>query len=52
MNLIYHVILEDHVIIWSCDVNGRSHSMPVTIIPHLVAINIVVMEIRYFFFAA
>ena len=39
-----HVILQDHVIIWSCDFMGKSHSSKVIIQGEFVAIGIVVVE--------
>ena len=44
MVLVYHVILQDHVIKASCDCMGGSHSRHITILPCLVFKNIVVVE--------
>ena len=38
-----HMILRHHVIIWSCDFMGRSHSSPTG----LVAVGIVIVEICF-----
>ena len=45
--LVCHVILQDHVIIWSCDFMGTSHSSKVIIQGEFVAIGIVVVEICF-----
>ena len=44
----YHVILEDHMIKGLSDFMDGSLSRHVTILPSLVAINIVVVEILWF----
>ena len=46
--LVFHVILQDKMITWSCDFLSRSHSRLVIILPYFVAINIVVVEIQCF----
>ena len=45
MVLVYHLILQDHVIKGSCDFMGKSLSRYVTILPSLVAIGTEVMKI-------
>ena len=49
MVIVYHVILQDHVIKGSCDVMDRSPSRWVTILPSLVFINTLVLEIWFEF---
>ena len=36
VEVVHHVISQDHVIIWSCDFMGRSQSNEVTIPPSFV----------------
>ena len=45
MVLVCQVILKDHVIKRSCDFLARIQSRQVTILPNLVAMDIVVVEI-------
>ena len=45
MVLVYQVILQYHVITRSCAFIGENPSWKVTILPNLVAMNIVVVEI-------
>ena len=47
MNLVCHVILQDHVIKVSYDVMGGSPLWEVTILPSLVGIDTVVVEICF-----
>ena len=47
-NLVFHVILQDHVVKGSCDFMGESPSWQVTTLQNLVTIGIVVVEIEYF----
>ena len=45
MILVYHVISQDNVIIWSCDLMGRRRSRWVTILTIFVVIRIAVVGI-------
>ena len=45
MILVYHVISQDNVIIWSCELMGRRRSGWVTILTIFVVIRIAVMGI-------
>ena len=45
--LVFHVILQDHVIIPSCEFMGRSQSRYVIILPRFVTIGIVILEICF-----
>ena len=45
MNLVCHVIFQDHVIKVLCDFMGGSPSWYITTLPRLVAIDTVVVEI-------
>ena len=45
MFLVCYGILQDHVVIWSCQIMSRSHSRLLTIQPSLVAIEILVNDI-------
>ena len=47
MFLVCCMVLKDHMIIWSCDSTGQSHSWYVTTLPRLVAIGAVVVEICF-----
>ena len=46
--VILQVILQDHVVIWSCDFMDRGHSRQFTNLSSFVVISIAVVEVRYF----
>ena len=48
-DLIFLVTLQEHVVLCSCDLLGRSHSRQVSILPSFMAGGIVVVEICFQF---
>ena len=48
INLVCHVILQDHIIIWTFDFISESYSRLLIILPRFVAISIVVVKIQCF----
>ena len=51
MVLVFHIILEEHIIKRLCNFAAKSTSRQVTILPSMVTINTVVAEIYWFYLA-